>query len=258
MSISYNKLFPTLPNKLRDELISTFNEVVNNYVQSKWEPSELNAGKFCEIVYTIIKGYIDGNYPKKANKPRNMLDACRNIENISNSNIPRSIRIQIPRILIALYEIRNNRNVGHVGGDVNPNFMDATTVLYMVKWIIAELIRVYHNIDLDSATNEVNRIIERILPWIWEVDKKYRILDNNLTMREKTMLLLYNRNDRVNDTELIDWLEYSNSSVFKKNILIKAHKERLLEYNKKDNCVQISPLGIDFVEKDIIPRLNQK
>ena len=32
-----------------------------------------------------------------------------------------SVRIQISRMIVALYEVRNNRNVGHVGSEVDPN-----------------------------------------------------------------------------------------------------------------------------------------
>lgn len=47
-----------------------------------------------------------------------MVDACERLEQAPASKFPRSVRIQIPRVLIAFYEIRNNRGVGHVGGDV--------------------------------------------------------------------------------------------------------------------------------------------
>jgi len=48
-------------------------------------------------------------------------------------------------MLIAQYEIRNNRGVGHVGGDVDQNHMDAKIVVEMAKWTIAELIRLFHS-----------------------------------------------------------------------------------------------------------------
>src|SRR4029079_6642275 len=112
----------------------------------RWEPSELNGGKLCEVAYSILKGYVDGRMPPRPKKPRNMVDACRALEAADDSVFPRSVRIQIPRMLIALYEIRNNRGVGHVGGDVNPNEMDSRVVLETSKWIMAELVRLFHNL----------------------------------------------------------------------------------------------------------------
>jgi hypothetical protein len=133
-----------VPATLRDELLKALNEVLRNYRERRWEPSELNGGKLCEIVYTILRGHVDGKFPSKASKPANMVDACKGLEQADSKKFPRSIRIQIPRMLIALYEIRNNRGVGHVGGDVDPNLVDATAVVAMSKWTVAELIRVFH------------------------------------------------------------------------------------------------------------------
>src|SRR5947208_3392334 len=109
-----SQLFGQLPPGLRDELLATFNQITSNFRESRWEPSELNGGKLCEVAYSIIRGYADGVFPASASKPQNMVDACRALE--KEKGLPRSLSIQVPRVLIALYEIRNNRGVGHVGG----------------------------------------------------------------------------------------------------------------------------------------------
>src|SRR5438093_5159574 len=103
-----SEAFGELPATLRDELIAAFNLIVKNYRERRWEPAELNGGKLCEVVYSILKGYAAGVYPARAAKPRNMVLACQNLETEAAA-APRSIRIQIRRMLIALYEIRNNR-----------------------------------------------------------------------------------------------------------------------------------------------------
>ena len=142
-------LLGAIPAGLRKELTDQFDKIVENFRLQKWEASELNAGKFCEVVYSILKGLADGKYPSKATKSRNMVIACAALESAMPATEPRGLRIQIPRMLVALYEIRNNRNVGHVGGDVDPDHMDAVCVLAMCRWIMAELVRVFHNVSTD-------------------------------------------------------------------------------------------------------------
>ncbi len=241
-----------LPSTLRKELFNAYNEIVRNYKENRWEPSELNGGKLCEIIYTIIRGHVNGNIPSKASKPPNMVDACRKMEQASG--FPRSIRIQIPRMIIALYEIRNNRGVGHTGGDVNPNNMDATAVLYMSKWLMAELIRIFHSIDLSAASMEVNKIVERIIPFLWEFNGKIRVLDTNLNMKQKTLAILYKHSEPVPERDLVKWLEHSNASVYRRDVLKKLHKDKLIEYDKIVRTAMISPKGIAFTEKNIIER----
>ena len=236
-----------LPESLRDELLTAYAEILRNYRERRWEPSELNGGKLCEIIYSILNGHITGRFPKTASKPRNMVDACRAIENAPTS-FPRSIRIQIPRMLLALYEIRNNRGVGHVGGDVDPNHMDATCVVEISKWLLAELVRVFHDVSTEEATAVVDVLIERTLPIVWNVGENLRVLDPDMSMRDKTMMLLYHCRDPVPESDLCHWVEHSNPSVYRRDILRKAHKAKLVEYNSGQGTVELSPLGIKQVE----------
>jgi hypothetical protein len=247
-------VFAALPTTLRDELLGAFNEIVKNFRERRWEPSELNGGKLCEVVYSILKGHTAGKYPARASKPPSMLHACAKLEH--QTHVPRSIRIQIPRMLVALYEIRNNRNVGHVGGDVDPNHMDAMCVLQMSKWVMAELVRVLHNVDTETATQIVDGLVERETPLIWEVNGKRRILNTGLTMSQKTLLLLHGDGGQVREADLVAWVEHSNPSVYRRDVLRTMHKLRLIEYDKQSRTAQISPKGIALVEEKLLPDLS--
>ena len=55
-----------IPEPLRNELTKALNEILRNFRERRWEPSELNGGKLCEVVYTILRGHIDGKFPAKA------------------------------------------------------------------------------------------------------------------------------------------------------------------------------------------------
>ena len=68
-------LLATIPETLRNELLAAYSEIIVNYRERRWEPSELNGGKLCEAVYSILRGYIDNSYPSRSMKPTNMLDA---------------------------------------------------------------------------------------------------------------------------------------------------------------------------------------
>src|SRR5207248_1326638 len=108
-----------IPAGLRQPLIDCYNEIARNFAEHRWEPAELNGGKFSEVVFSILDGTLSGNYPSGPQKPANMVEACRALEKRPPSagrSGDRSLRILIPRMLPVLYEIRNNRGVGHVGG----------------------------------------------------------------------------------------------------------------------------------------------
>jgi hypothetical protein len=248
-----DSLLATIPQPLRNELLEAFNLIVTNFREERWEPSELNGGKLCEVVYTILRGYIDGAFPTTPTKPGNMVDACRAFEQASSA-FPRSVRIQIPRMLIALYEVRNNRGVCHVGSDVNANQMDATCVLYVSKWIVAELVRLFHNVDTEAAEAAIDSIVERTLPVVWKVGERLRILDTKTTMKEKTLLLLYQSSTCLREQDLFDWVEHSNASTYRRDVLRSLHHEKLIEYEEDTRLVYLSPKGVAQVEKVILSK----
>jgi hypothetical protein len=187
MTLDPNDAFNALPPTLVADLLDAFQQVLKNYAEHRWEPSELNGGKLCEAAYTILVGYFAGTYEQRAHKPRDMVAACRNLEKEQGQ---RSARIQIPRMIVALYEIRNNRGVGHAGGDVDPNHMDATAVVYMSKWVVAELVRLLHGLTTDEATDLVDALVEREVALVWRSGDKRRVLATGLSLRKGTLLLL--------------------------------------------------------------------
>ncbi|MXW09801.1 MAG: hypothetical protein F4X47_11620 [Gammaproteobacteria bacterium] len=238
----------TLPPGLRDPLVEEFNKILRNFRERRWEPAELDGGKLCEIVYSILKGHVDGSFPASPSKPPNMYDACQRLEQARGQL--RSIRIQIPRMLIALYEIRNNRGVGHVGGDVDPNQQDSAVVVSMSQWIMAELVRVFHKVDLDTAAAAVETLVERTIPLVWGVNGSLRVLNPSLTARDKALVVLYSAR-RMTAAKLAVDVEYKNLSRFRDKVIGKAHAEKLLNFDPHTDQVVLSPLGARYVETEI-------
>jgi hypothetical protein len=239
-----------LPTQLRQDLLDAFEQIVRNFAEGRWEPSELNGGKLAEAAYSVCEGIATANMPVRAQKPRDMVAACKALEQYTAS--PRSIRIQIPRMLVALYEIRNNRNVGHVGGDVDPNHMDAVCVLQMAKWVVAELIRVLHQLPADDAAALVDALVERDVPLVWKVGGRRRVLDPGMSAKDKTLLLLHGAAAAVAEDELRGWVEYTNATGYRRDVLRRAHRDKLLEYDPDTKLVAISPTGVAYVEEKLL------
>jgi hypothetical protein len=254
VSIDPTKLLASIPASLRDPLVKCYREIASNFAEHRWGPAELDGGKLCECVYWIIEGTLKGTYVAAPSKPNNMRAACLALESGPKSTHPAddSLRILLPRMLPPLYDIRNNRGVGHVGGDVDPNQMDATAVYSMSSWIMAELIRIFHDVSTKVAQQAVDALVERKMPLIWDTGTAKRVLDTGLNARQQTLVLLYQTFDEVRDVDLTNWVEYSTASMYRKNILEKLHKERLINYDRKAKTAKISPKGSSYVESVIL------
>ncbi len=236
-----------IPDGLRNPLINEFRSIVQHYIEQRWRPSELSGGHFCEIVYTILNGHGSGNFASVPEKPSNFVDACRRLE--QNSHVPRSLQILIPRLLPALYEIRNSRSVGHVGGDVDPNHVDSVAVLSIASWIMAELVRVFHQLpSMDEAQKIVDAIAERRIPLIWKDQRIKRILDAKMSMPNQILVFLASEIKALSFDDLLRWTECSNKAYFKRT-LRKLHEERKIEYNEEEGLIKILPPGTSHAEK---------
>ena len=245
------RAFSALPKGLRDPLLAEYESIIQNFVEGRWSPAELSGGRFSEIVYTILDGHAKGGYSAKPVKPANFVAASRGLE--QNVHEPRSFQILIPRALSALYEIRNNRGVGHVGGDVDPNHMDATAVVAISSWIMAELVRVLHDLTTNEARELVDQFAERRTPLVWHGSNVKRVLDSSLALKDQILVLLAHSAIGVLVTDLQRWTGYSNKTYFLR-LLRAIHRGRLVELSADEACVQLLPPGQQYVEKLIARR----
>lgn len=255
--IAAASLLAPLPSTLRDELVACYQEIARNYTERRWEPAELNGGKFCEVVYTILDGATTGTFANSATKPAKMVDACRALEGrpvVATRVGDRSLRILIPRLLPFLYEIRNNRGVGHVGGDVDPNHEDAEAVLAMASWAMAELVRIFHNVSLSEAQAAVDSLVQRRHPLVWSVEGTKRVLNPKMSKSDQTIVLLYSESSWVQTDTLCKWVEYSSLAMYKTRILEPLHDQRLVEHDAEQGRVRITPAGVQLAEDELLPR----
>jgi len=220
-------------------------------MERRWTASELSGGKFCEIVYTILDGYAASSYATSPSKPSNFLNACRLLEN--HSHVPRSFQILIPRMLPALYEVRNNRNVGHIGGDVDPNLMDSQVVVSMCSWILGELIRVFHSTSTFEAQKMVDFVTSRKIPFVWDTGKVKRVLNITSSLKDKILLLIGSSSSATKVEDLIKWIEPPNKAYFMRS-LRQFHQERLTELSEDETEIELLPPGSLYVE-NIIAKL---
>lgn len=251
MGLAPEDAFSVLPATLRKDLLDAFNEIVKNYREHRWEPSELNGGKLCEAVYTICLAWLDGGkYPARAKKPRNLPQACWDLEK-TYAQVPdsRSARILVPRMMMGLYDIRNNRGVGHAGAEVDPNKMDATAVLYIAKWLVAELVRLLHTLTTDEATAIVDGLIEREVAWVWTHEDKKRVLRKGLTWKQQTLVLMLTETGDVAEADLFRWLEHPRLANFRQQVMNPLHKDRLIEHDTDKRTVRLLPPGVTAAEE---------
>ena len=129
--------------------------------------------------------------------------------------------------------------------------MDATLVLHAAQWVMAELVRIFHNTDILTATAIVNSLVDRTVPLIWQAGDVTRVLDPKMSLSDQTLLLLYAAPKGLSDKQLAQSLEQGKLANYRR-VLSRLHSERRIEYNRDSGRVIISPTGISHVESQLM------
>lgn len=231
------------PEEIANHIVSSYQEVEENFRLEKWKTSELDAGHFVEATRRLIENKLYGNYTAFTasigsfnQAVLNKMEAAPGLE---------EYRILIPRVLYAMYCIRNKRGVGHIAA-ISPNKLDATFILHSAKWVLAELVRLSSQSTPGEAKQIVDQILERQIDLIWEDDDTFMVLDRKLTATEKILLVLY-KQDRITVETLRERVDYKNKSAFVK-ILQDHQREKAIAITSEGIC-KLSPLGIALAER---------
>jgi hypothetical protein len=242
-----------LPLPFRSKILQHFSDLKKRFAEGKDEAVGVSAGKLCESVLRFLQHETSGESTPFNKQIGNFADECRKLITSPNTAVTESLRVVMPRALVFAYTIRSKRGIGHVGGDVDANRIDAMTISRTCDWIVCELIRVYHNLSLEEAQDLVDGLAQRTIPDVWHVGGKKRVLRDGLDFKQKVLLLCYQEpNSSVLWEDLFSWVEYSNQSMFKTSVLTPLHKKHLIEYDTDSGTVTLSPLGVREVEEKIL------
>jgi hypothetical protein len=241
---------------LRKRLVKNYSTLKTRALESQHDTIGHQAGKLAEVLLRVLQHALTGTNIPLNKSISNFKSECEKLEQTPKTAGPEGLRILMPRALVFLYTLRNKRDFGHVGGEVDANEIDAFTYVRVADWCVCELVRVCHNLPLEDAQLLCDAIAERRLPAIWNIFGRTRVLDTSLSYRDQTLLLLYSDIESGLATEdLFVWTEHSRRANYRKDILEKLHRARLIEWDKQIEMAVISPTGIEEVESGILPRI---
>lgn len=248
-----------IPNTLRKRLIKNYSTLKNQALEGQHDTIGHQAGKLAEVLIRIVQNILTGTNTPLSQGLSNFKNVCDQLEQTPRTAGPEGLRVIMPRALLLLYTMRNKRDFGHTGGEVDANEIDALTAMQVADWCMCELIRVCHSIPLEDAQLLCDAIAERKLPVLWNILGRKRVLDTSLSYRDQTLILLYSEIEMGIPTEdLFEWTEHSHRANYRRDILAKLHKARLIEWDKETEMAIISPTGIAEVEKNILPKIKNK
>jgi hypothetical protein len=245
MSISEYSLIislqASLPQDILTELFKEFKLIKQNFFLSRFQPAELNGGRFAECILRLLEFVDSGTYTAFGSQIKSSDSIVNRLQN--NVDLPNTLRFHIPRLIRVILDLRNKRDVAHVGGEVSPNYSDSLFIVHSVDWILTEIVRHYHSCPIDEAADIVSAINEIQISIIDEIDGFMKMLDTSLKTSDMVLVFLYSKQPRkVLEQDLRKWSEYKNSTHFREKILMKLHKDALIHFS--DGTCTLTRKGI--------------
>lgn len=238
-------ILQNLPQELVENLIQEFNNLHKNYFLGKWDSSQLNGGRFGEIVLRILEYKSIGAFTAIGTQVSRLQIVNQILQNTALDN---SFRVYIPNLTGILMDFRNNRNVAHPG-TIEINGMDSCFVISAANWIMAELVRLEGQTTPDEAQTVITKLIERKIPLIEECGSRLKILNPKLIAKHQILTLCYYKYpEAISDTVLFSWVDEKNKSRFKKYLQV-LDAEKTIDYFEND--VKLTRLGLKWVEENI-------
>lgn len=239
-------LLQTLYGKeFSDSICGVYIRLEEEFSLQHWRGSGVEAGHAVELIRRWLEAELFGG-SINLKLTLNTLDdrELRRYENAPNKNA--SLRILIPRALKVVYDIRNKRGIAHYDQATIPNKIDATLTRDLVKWILAELLRLVSNQTEQETELLIEGLMEKKLPIIWQFENLPRVLPSNISLKNKILILLY-VTKRLTVEDLIKSTLYKNKSRFNE-IIADLNNNSLIGFDPTTHSCEISPKGILLVE----------
>jgi len=244
------QLEQTFSKELLDKLFESYQLTNEHHYLGKHRPCCAEGGRFAEAAIRMLQQVTTGTYTPLGSSIPNFSREVLKLEK-ADVKFPQSIRIQIPRTLQVIYDIRNKRDVGHIGGDVDSNFTDAALSLVCCNWVMTEFVRIYYTSDIAAAQNLVNSIIKIRIPLIQDFNGFLKILNPDLKLPAKVLAFLYYRgSEGAEIDELNEWLK-NRVLVSHMNVTLDRLEHEKAFIHRKGNRCFITDSGRKYVEENI-------
>lgn len=163
-------LTSVFPKKHVAAMLRHFERMSDDFQRGEWEDCLAKGGKFIEAALKAL--YVRAGKVVPTGKAFKADSIINSLAGLPVGSVDDTIRLTIPRACRFVYEVASNRGGRHDPAEIDPNEMDATVVVSVCSWIVAEMIRhAQHGAVDSSAVKEVvDSLVRKKYPLIEEVN----------------------------------------------------------------------------------------
>ena len=240
-------VMPQVPEPIRSAIAKEFAELESRFCRSDFGPAELNGGRLAEAILRYMEWKQSGGSYTAIGTQLNRTKIVNQIFN--DASLPDGIRFHLLKCTELMMDIRNKRDIAHLGSTMKVDGMDANLVMRLASWSLSEIVREEGKISATDAQRMIDRFSGRNIPLVEEIAGDLIVTATNLDAGLRALVALYSRYpDPMSITDLRLAANYQNSSRFK-TLLMGKKAEGFLHL--KDSVVYMTGKGVAWVERNI-------
>lgn len=243
-----HELSKSIDATLAHQLIEEFTALEEAFVLKKWKYTELNGGRFTEVASRIIYSVDSGNLSLTKS-----VDDC--LKYIDNNNVPHHFpeaqaARHMAKVLRSVYKLRSQRGAVHVSPAYTANEIDSRFVIESVRWLLADILRVFVTSDLTAVEEAVRDLARFPYPVIRLYDGTPFVQAVNFSTEEEILAQLLYSNDSLSTTELIKLVHRDQAGI--RRAIVKLSSAKVREVTGDKLAWHITDLGIQRIEEKLV------
>lgn len=252
MTVTLKSALGAVPADIADALGREYGDLESRYSRADWAPASLNGGRFAEALIRYLQWKQNGTFTAVGAQ----LEREKTLNRVkSDASVDASLRLHVSKCAELLLDVRNHRDVAHLGRDVDVKEMDSHLVLRLAAWSLSEVIRQEAAVSASDRQQLVDRLSAKTVPLVEEIGGELVVLSTSLDAGDRSLVVLYHAHpEPVGIDQLRKSAAYTNSSRFRSSVLGSLQRDRLIHLRGID--VHITRLGIARAESVIQLTLN--
>lgn len=244
---SLGEALRSIPAPVAEALEREFTEQSVRFARQDWGPAELHGGRFAEALFRYLEWKHSGSVTP-LDRPLNRLQLVQNVE--QNTSLDQGIRFHVRRCAELLMDVRNKRDVAHLGREIDVNEMDAHLVMRLSSWALAEIVRVEGQVAASEAQKLIDRLAATHVPLVEKIAGDIVLLEKGRPAWQRSLIVLFHEYpEPLKIGALRAAVGYSNTTAFREDVLGGAADRGLLHL--KDGFAYLTSKGVAWIENNV-------
>ncbi len=197
---------------LAKQLLAEYRTLEESFSTMKWKYSELDGGRFCEVVARLIYSVDSGNISHSKS-----VGDC--IKYIQNEKVPhnfpeRKAALLAARVIQTTYKLRSQRGAVHVSTVYTADEIDSRLIIENCRWLMIELMRLFWDSDKTKVVGIIKEMCRLQIPIIRDFDGRLLVQRTDFTAGEEILALLFSKHaEGMTLAELISFIPKHHNTV---------------------------------------------